>query len=51
MYLNLNIICCLGWTWKENDRPTFKALYQELCQLSNINEGLPYVQVKLLLMS
>jgi len=26
------IICYLGWSWKENDRPKFMALYQELCQ-------------------
>ena len=36
--------CCLfhhyiGWTWRENDRPTFQSLCQELCQLSIIKDG------------
>ncbi|XP_065916408.1 tyrosine-protein kinase Abl-like isoform X2 [Dysidea avara] len=26
------------WTWEENDRPTFKVLYQELCELSSSDE-------------
>ena len=40
----------IGWSWSEQDRPTFSTLYQELCQMSNINEGLWHAVIRKLLL-